>query len=137
MSASVGCGFVIELYTGERPVTLNAERKANRYVRAKATALWRHLAELEVRGRPGPVPKHGRVHIRFEAVYPSNAGVLPDTGALYPTEKAIVDGLVDAGVIEDDSGEFVAGLTSVAPRKGDVAVPVVRVRVTETERRGQ
>lgn len=37
-----------------------------------------------------------------------------DTGNCYPTVKAVVDGLVDAGAFPDDTGETVAALTLLA-----------------------
>ena len=50
-----------------------------------------------------------------------------DAGNLYPTAKAIVDGLVDAGVIPDDSNEWVTGPDMRAGEKR--AEPCVVVRV--------
>ena len=50
-----------------------------------------------------------------------------DVGNLYPTAKAIVDGLVDAGVIPDDSNEWVTGPDMRAGEKR--AEPCVVVRV--------
>jgi len=44
---------------------------------------------------------------------------LLDTGSNLPTVKAIIDGLVDAGVLKDDTGTYVRSLTFLAP----VAIP--------------
>lgn len=44
---------------------------------------------------------------------------MPDPGANYPTAKAAIDGLVDAGVIADDNGTYVKYLGFAAPERGD------------------
>lgn len=44
---------------------------------------------------------------------------LPDIGANYPTAKAAIDGLVDAGVIPDDDPAHLVYLGFAAPERGD------------------
>ena len=38
-----------------------------------------------------------------------------DTGACFPAVKAAIDGLVDAGVLPGDTGQFVPSITFLAP----------------------
>jgi len=46
-------------------------------------------------------------------------GRLQDTAACNPSVKAAIDGLVDAGIIPDDSGEFVRMITFLPCVRGD------------------
>jgi hypothetical protein len=49
-------------------------------------------------------------------VYPTYAkGRLPDTGACFPTVKAIIDGAVDAGLLVDDTPDIVTHLAFHRP----------------------
>jgi hypothetical protein len=43
---------------------------------------------------------------------------LPDTGANYTAVKAAIDGLVDAGLLPDDTPEHVRSITMLAPVQG-------------------
>lgn len=98
-----------------KPHTSNDERKMNRYRVAEAHREWREAA-LQAARLDG-LPKNllpCRVHAH--AVYPK--GNLPDTGAIAPTVKCIIDGLVDHGCWPDDSGEWVVS---------EVYHPAVRV----------
>ena len=99
---------------------LNSNQRLHRLVHAKRTAAWRAAgkAAAEV---PFDVP------VRIVCtVHKTRAGRW-DAGNLYPTAKAIVDGLVDAGVIPDDSNEYVIGPDMRAGEKR--AEPCVVVRV--------
>jgi hypothetical protein len=49
-------------------------------------------------------------------------GNLADTAACNPSVKAAIDGLVDAGVIENDTGEFVQQITFMPVKKGKNAL---------------
>ena len=40
---------------------------------------------------------------------------MADTGGHFPVAKSCIDGLIDAGVIEDDGPEVVTSLTFKAP----------------------
>jgi hypothetical protein len=69
-----------------------------------------------VLARKAKVPRLEQVGIEVQPV--QTKGVLADPGAHAPTAKAVIDGLVDAGVLEDDSGKVVAYLQMWAPWKG-------------------
>lgn len=98
---------------GERPLTVNkvADMHRQQWARhTKATrAVWRVLA-LE---RPR-VPKLDRITVD---VYPLHADKRSpqDVGACAPHAKAAVDGLVDAGVIANDTPDIVVRITFHPP----------------------
>lgn len=103
--------WLIEI-TG-RPLTLNEERKGSRHwsknreavavARNEACVRWMdlrigHLDHVAVVARP--ILRDRRTQ---------------DVGACFPAVKAAIDGLVDAGVIDDDGPDVVVQLTFDAP----------------------
>ena len=105
---------------------LNSNQRLHRMVSAARIRQWRgaaeHHAAIDQRWAPFECP----VHIVC-TVHKTRAGRW-DAGNLYPTAKAIVDGLVDAGVIPDDSNEWVTGPDMRAGEKRPEACVVVEVR---------
>lgn len=102
-----------------RPWTVNTERKWNHFRRAQIVKEWReaffylakeagvpHLLEIEVEGLP----------------ILSGRGRPQDVGAASNAVKAAVDGIVDAGVIPDDSPTYLKRLSFRAPLKGPNAL---------------
>ena len=55
------------------------------------------------------VPACGAIEVTCWGVYPG--GRLPDPDAVAPSLKGVLDGLVDAGVVPDDTGEWVKAIT--------------------------
>ena len=104
---------------------LNSNQRLHRMVHAKRTAAWRAAAKDAAEAHPGWVPFTVPVRIVC-TVHKTRAGRW-DAGNLYPTAKAIVDGLVDAGVIPDDSNEWVTGPDMRAGEKRPEPCVVVRV----------
>lgn len=103
-----------------RPWTTNAERRGNRYQRASLTKEWREAFCLLAKSRK--IPQMRKVAITAE---PWQArGVLADTAACNPAVKAAIDGLVDAGVIPDDTPEHVARITFLPTRRGRDALVI-------------
>lgn len=103
---------------------LNANQRLHRMVHAKRTAAWRNAADYyatEAAHDSFLEPVHITV-----TIHKTRAGRW-DVGNLYPTAKAIVDGLVDAGVIPDDSNEWVTGPDMRAGEKRPEPCVVVRV----------
>lgn len=47
-----------------------------------------------------------------------HGGRLQDVAACNPSVKAAIDGIVDAGVLPDDSSEYVRSITFTAPQRG-------------------
>lgn len=101
--------------TGERPVTLNAERKASKWARSAAARTWKTATAEALLEHQLTKLRYERVDIRIRPFYPAKSGHLPDTGGLQPTEKAIVDALVEAELIPDDNRHHVRSITSEAP----------------------
>lgn len=71
--------------------------------RKKWRAMGLHLAEL------AQVPPLASIEVTCWGVYPG--GRLPDPDACAPSLKGVLDGIVDAGVIPDDTGEWVKAIT--------------------------
>ena len=95
-----GCEFY-EIWFEQKPVTTNAERASNRWVRADLTKVWRESAFYKSVGLP-------KAQWLIVIAEPSQEkGRLQDVGACNPSVKAIIDGLVDRKIILDDSGGFV------------------------------
>ena len=115
------------VFTGERPLLLNGERKLHWSARNRAVKEWHeatHAALLE----HGVSRGWGRVKFGFWPVYPG--GQLPDTAAVFPTTKAIVDACVSWGVIEDDRPEFNRGEFQGPPiRNKDAKFPLIVVEI--------
>jgi Holliday junction resolvase RusA-like endonuclease len=85
---------------------INSNQRDHRHQVAKMTKAWRETAALRARAQRIPAFA-GQVHI-IAHIFKTRAGRY-DTNNLAPTTKAIVDGLVDAGVLVDDSTEWVIG----------------------------
>lgn len=71
---------------------------------------WREWACLLA--KQAKIPKLKRV---FFVVELHMKGVLQDTGNCHGTTKAIIDGMVDAGVIPDDDPEYKKGIFYITP----------------------
>ena len=97
---------------GQRPWTTNQERKkGSHYQRSAVTKWWREAfrdAALEAN-----IPHFDSIRIEVTPILPDRR--MQDTGACFPTAKAAIDGLVDAGVIDDDAPQYVPTITFHAP----------------------
>lgn len=102
---------------------LNSNQRLNRYRKAERVKAWRDTARDEAKGK-GSFAHPVRI---VATIHKTRAGRW-DAGNLYPTAKAIVDGLVDAGVIPDDSNEYVTGPDMRAGAKCDQACVVISVK---------
>jgi Holliday junction resolvase RusA-like endonuclease len=85
---------------------INANQRLHHHAKAKLTKAWREAAGLHAKYAED-YRQYDRAHITIAYRFPNNRR--RETSNLQPTSKAIVDGLVDAGVIPDDSDEFVVG----------------------------
>ena len=90
---------------------INANKRIFRYQLNEMTQAIREAAKLLA----GPVPAMKRAHIVCEIRPPDRRR--RDVHNLYPSAKAAVDGLVDAGVLPDDSDRYLIGPDM---RAGDV-----------------
>ena len=104
---------------------LNSNQRLHRMVKARRVASWRKAAQEAAEAHPGWVPFEGPVRI-VVTVHKTRAGRW-DAGNLYDTAKPCVDGLVSAGVIPDDSNEWVIGPDMRAGEKRPEPCVVVRV----------
>lgn len=106
--------FTIALPAGLK--LLNANQRMHHKPKAKLTAAIREAAVEAVAGdralmdalaaaKPGPLFE--RVHIL--GIFRPATARRADPANWYPSFKAAVDGLVDAGLLEDDDHEHVAG----------------------------
>lgn len=108
-----GDGRLIYRLTYEaRPWTLNVERQGNQWSRAKLVAEWRPA--FRDLAREARIPRCDTIAV---TVWPElrHAGGIPDTAACVGAAKAGIDGLIDAGVLEDDGPLQVRRLTFMAP----------------------
>lgn len=91
------------MLTGRR--WLNSNDRIHPMLRAKVTKQWREHAEM--RARLAHLPHLGRAHVFCELLFHTRAR--RDPGNWYPTAKACVDGLVDAGLFTDDDAHHIVG----------------------------
>lgn len=100
------------MVSGRRPWTVNQERKkGSHYERSNITKWWREAfrdAAIEA-----GIPHFDAISIEVTPILPDRR--IQDTGACFPTAKAAIDGLVDAGVIDDDAPQYVPTITFHAP----------------------
>jgi crossover junction endodeoxyribonuclease RusA len=96
----------VNSYLVEMPVgmqLINANDRDHWRKSAGKTATIRSVARGQAKG----IPRLGKVKIRVIYYAPDNRR--RDTTNLFPSVKAAVDGIVDAGVLKDDSDKFVIG----------------------------
>ena len=99
----------------EKPWTQNAERRMNMYDVRKLTKQWRTDFCLLAKYQKIPRLKSAKI-----CVIPyQRRGRLQDVAACSPAAKAAIDGLVDAGVLLDDSSQFLTSIEFSAPERGD------------------
>lgn len=97
----------LALFIPGRPALLNAERSSHWRSRAEQTRHTRNEARLLWR-QAGKGKQLRRVKVE---VYPTYAkGRLPDTGACFPSVKAIIDGAVDTRLLLNDTPDIVTYL---------------------------
>lgn len=108
---------------------INANDRLHHHAKAKLTRAWREVAAATVNS--GWHPDHYyRVHITVAIRWPDN--IRRDPGNWYPTAKAIVDGLVDAELIHDDSDTYVVGPDLRRERPNGPARVTVTITPLET-----
>jgi crossover junction endodeoxyribonuclease RusA len=103
-------------------LTMNAAKSTHFRTWAKLTAAWRDAMceRAQLLEIPATTSRVG-----IECVPHQAGGNLADPGAHMPCLKACIDGLRDAGVLADDTGEFVAWVMLHAPVKGPGAGMVI------------
>lgn len=108
--------LVVTFY--DRPWTLNAERAGGGRGHGhwattnSMTQTWRHAFRLLAMVQKPEPWQQAHIVVDCRVKHP-----LPDTGNNYPAAKAALDGLIDAGVLPDDSAQHVLSITMNAPVK--------------------
>jgi hypothetical protein len=97
-----------------RLLTLNLERNLHYHRRAEIVLAWRWGTKALALAEQ--VPHFSCCSIR--ALVHQAHGVLADPGNHLPVVKAAIDGLRDAQVLPDDSGEFIKELCFLPPVRG-------------------
>lgn len=112
----------------EKPWTMNQDKRLHPHARHRLIQGWREAFKLLARVEL--VPKLDHIAVEVVHRYSSNRWE-PDPGACYPAAKAAIDGLVDAGIVPDDKGRWVAPLSFAAPVKD--TIDALELIVVETE----
>lgn len=99
----------------KRPWTVNAERTWHYHKRAKLVKEWRD-AFCEITQNCN-VPPLSAISLRVQPYLRDNR--VQDLGACFPAYKAALDGIVDAGVVPDDTPEYVKFVIFYAPIVGE------------------
>jgi hypothetical protein len=127
---SDGRSWVLPPMTGTR---LTSNDRPHFHARAAATREWRKLGWG--RAREARIPRLARARVDVQWL-PSTAAVHDPSNA-HPMVKALVDGIcLDAGVLADDSAEFLVGPHVTMGERFRPAVPgrgLATLRVTVTE----
>lgn len=98
----------------KRPWTTNFERSKNRWVRAELTKEWRLAFCLLA--KQAKIPHLNAIDVDVRVF--QKGGRLQDVASCNPAVKAAIDGLVDAGVLTDDSPEYLRSIKFFAPKRG-------------------
>lgn len=96
-----------------RAPTNNEVHRLHYQQASKLRKEWREAGCMAA--RLAHIPSLPAVRVTCWGHYP-NRRSLPDPDAVAPTLKAVLDGLVDARVIVDDTGAYVHAVTYEAPR---------------------
>lgn len=103
---------------------INTNRRYHHMAKAKLTKAWRQATNLAAKNLP---PMQPPVHITATITKPRTGRYDPNN--LADTTKACVDGLVDAGLIPDDSYKEVIGPDH---RHGGKGPATLTLTITET-----
>lgn len=85
---------------------INANDRLHHHEKARRTAAWREATAW--RAKQARLP-HQSVRVRILAFVCLTTAHDFDAGNWHPTAKAAIDGLRDAGVLDEDSNAFVVG----------------------------
>jgi hypothetical protein len=104
--------LVYRLELAQRPWTTNGERAGNRWQRAELVKTWR--SAFHVLAKSEQMPEMEWISVTVEPH--QKGGRLQDVGACNPAVKAAIDGIVDAGVLPDDSPKYMKSLIFLTPQ---------------------
>ena len=111
----------------EKPL-ITANSRMHWRTKAKLTKTLRQTAYYLVKQRQLPRARK----IGFQLVWQPSTNRRRDPSNLMPTQKALLDGVVDTGLVPDDTPEYVAEYMPqiVEPRKGEKARMWLRITYT-------
>jgi hypothetical protein len=121
--------LVYRLELAQRPWTTNGERAGNRWERAELVKTWR--SAFHVLAKSEKMPEMEWISVTVEPH--QKGGRLQDVGACNPAVKAAIDGIVDAGVLPDDSPKYMKSLIFLAPQNDRNSL-VLYIRGAKKER---
>ena len=121
--------LVYRLELAQRPWTTNGERAGNRWQRAELVKTWR--SAFHVLAKSEWMPEMEWISVTVEPH--QKGGRLQDVGACHPAVKAAIDGVVDAGVLPDDSPKYMKSLIFLAPQNDRNSL-VLYIRGAKKER---
>jgi crossover junction endodeoxyribonuclease RusA len=104
---------------------INSNQRYHRHQEAKMTKAWRETAAMRATQQRIPTFE-GRVHI-IAHIYKPRGGRW-DPNNLWPTIKAAIDGIVDAGVLLDDDHTHLIGPDM---RNGGIGNPEIVLEIIE------
>ena len=96
---------------------INSNQRLHRMAQAKLTKTWRQASATAAHGLK---PFTGQVRVIAHIHKPRTGRY--DPGNLYPTAKAILDGIVDAGLLTDDDHKHVIGPDMRHGGKGEARI---------------
>ena len=109
--------------TSDAPLTTNRERTLNRYERAKIVKEWRTAAWVWAIHHHVPAFEWATIEVEIHQA----RGVLADIGSHWPTVKAVVDGLVDAKVLPNDTPKHLRGYAQHPPQRAKANAVVIHL----------
>jgi hypothetical protein len=121
--------LVYRLELAQRPWTTNGERAGNRWQRAELVKTWR--SAFLILAKSEKMPEMEWISVIVEPH--QKGGRLQDVGACNPAVKAAIDGIVDAGVLPDDSPKYMKSLIFLAPQNDRNSL-VLYIRGAKKER---
>jgi crossover junction endodeoxyribonuclease RusA len=86
---------------------INANDRLHHHAKAKLTKAWRDMAHDHAAYHADHGVTYDRAHITVAIRFPDN--IRRDVGNWFPTAKACLDGIVQAGLLEDDDDTRVLG----------------------------
>lgn len=106
-----GGGREWHLFYDRKPWSTNRERSRMHWSERSALVLeFRQMFRIMAINQRIPRPIGHPVHV-IATPHAADGRWIQDVGNCYPAVKAAIDGLVDAKVLPDDSGEYLAGIT--------------------------
>jgi crossover junction endodeoxyribonuclease RusA len=111
--------MLYRLEFSKRPWTTNAERAGNHWERARLVKEWRNAFHLLA--KEAKIPPMKWMAVTAEP-FSDAKGRQQDVAACNPAVKAAIDGLVDAGILPDDSPQYLTSVTFLSPKKNKNAL---------------